>query len=239
MSDPSSPATGNGKCFVAAPLPHHLPGVLLQELPSRNFSQEEVRGTSVPPEASLIKPPQPPSRGPSLVPSVTGADHGHPVPSARHVHLKHHLHPPFPISCTFLGCQLPRVKFKLNLEFKDSRTWGNLYLQPVPLPVLDVHACTCMLSRVRLFVTPWTVAARLLCPCDFPGRNTGVGCHFLLQGIFLTQGLNSHLKLLTNYSLIVYIFKCSRGYGKPYISKMYKIKSWLLRSSHLRGSLCK
>ena len=28
---------------------------------------------------------------------------------------------------------------------------------------------------------------------DFPGRNTGVGCHFLLQGIFPTQGLNPHL----------------------------------------------
>ena len=27
---------------------------------------------------------------------------------------------------------------------------------------------------------------RLLCPWDFPGKNTGVGCHFLLQGIFLT-----------------------------------------------------
>ena len=35
--------------------------------------------------------------------------------------------------------------------------------------------------------------ARLLCPWDFPGRNTGVGCHFLLQGIFLTQGLNPGL----------------------------------------------
>ena len=35
--------------------------------------------------------------------------------------------------------------------------------------------------------TPWTVAARLLCPWDSPGKNTGVGCHFLLQGIFLTQ----------------------------------------------------
>ena len=36
-----------------------------------------------------------------------------------------------------------------------------------------------------------TVACQgLLCPCDFPGKNTGVGCHFLLQGIFLTQGLN-------------------------------------------------
>ena len=30
--------------------------------------------------------------------------------------------------------------------------------------------------------------ARLLCPWDFPGKNIGVGCHFLLQGIFLTQG---------------------------------------------------
>ena len=31
-------------------------------------------------------------------------------------------------------------------------------------------------------------STRLLCPWDFPGKSTGVGCHFLLQGIFLTQG---------------------------------------------------
>ena len=31
---------------------------------------------------------------------------------------------------------------------------------------------------------------RLLCPWDFPGKDTGVGCHFLLQGIFPTQGSN-------------------------------------------------
>ena len=30
--------------------------------------------------------------------------------------------------------------------------------------------------------------ARLLCPWDSPGKNTGVGCHSLLQGIFPTQG---------------------------------------------------
>ena len=29
--------------------------------------------------------------------------------------------------------------------------------------------------------------ARLLCPWDSPGKNKGVGCHALLQGIFLTQ----------------------------------------------------
>ena len=34
---------------------------------------------------------------------------------------------------------------------------------------------------------------RLLCPWDFPSKSTGVGCHFLLQGIFLTQGLNPGL----------------------------------------------
>ena len=28
------------------------------------------------------------------------------------------------------------------------------------------------------------------CPWDYPGKKTGVGCHFLLQGIFPPQGLN-------------------------------------------------
>ena len=57
----------------------------------------------------------------------------------------------------------------------------------------SIHVCVCVLSRVRLFVTPWTVAARLLCPWVFPGKDTGVGCLFLLQGIFLTQGQNPGL----------------------------------------------
>ena len=35
--------------------------------------------------------------------------------------------------------------------------------------------------------------ARLLCLWNFPGQNIGLGCHFLLQGIFETQGLNPHL----------------------------------------------
>ena len=32
--------------------------------------------------------------------------------------------------------------------------------------------------------------AKLLCPWDSPGKNAGVGCHSLLQGIFLIQRLN-------------------------------------------------
>ena len=33
----------------------------------------------------------------------------------------------------------------------------------------------------------------LLCPWNSPGKNTGVACHVLLQGIFLIQGLNPSL----------------------------------------------
>ena len=49
------------------------------------------------------------------------------------------------------------------------------------------------LSRVLTLVTHGLYPARLFCSWDSPGRNTGVGCYFLLQGIFLTQGLNPHL----------------------------------------------
>ena len=39
-------------------------------------------------------------------------------------------------------------------------------------------------------MTPWSVACQ---SWDSPGKNTGVGCHFLLQGIFPTQGSNPGL----------------------------------------------
>ena len=55
------------------------------------------------------------------------------------------------------------------------------------------------LSCIWLFVTPWTVFARLLCLWNFPGKNTGVGCHFLLQRIFLTQGLSPNLLRLLQW----------------------------------------
>ena len=47
------------------------------------------------------------------------------------------------------------------------------------------------------------VPARLLCPWDFPGKNTRVACHFLLQEIFLTQGFKLHLLCLMQWQLIL------------------------------------
>ena len=41
--------------------------------------------------------------------------------------------------------------------------------------------------------------ARLLCPWDSPGKNTGVSCHFLFQGIFLIQVSNPGLLCLLHW----------------------------------------
>ena len=61
-------------------------------------------------------------------------------------------------------------------------------------------ACLCALSCVQLFATPWTGGpSRLLCPWNSPGKNTGVGYHFLLQRIFPTQRSNLRLLCLLHW----------------------------------------
>ena len=47
-----------------------------------------------------------------------------------------------------------------------------------------------LLPQLCLTVTTWTIARQVLCPWDSLDKNTGVGSHSLLQGIFRTQGLN-------------------------------------------------
>ena len=76
-------------------------------------------------------------------------------------------------------------------------TWIRILWQPTTIlyvdkDVLGAWPCSC----VRLSVTPLTVSFQLLCPWDSPGKDTGMGCHFLLLGTFLTQGLNLHFLCL-------------------------------------------
>ena len=58
---------------------------------------------------------------------------------------------------------------------------------------LQKNVCAHLFSHVQFFVTPWTVACQAPCPQDYPGTITGVGCCFLLQGIFPTQVWNPSL----------------------------------------------
>ena len=62
---------------------------------------------------------------------------------------------------------------------------------------MERNMCVCVLSCfscVQLCVIVGLHPARLLCPWDSLGKNTGVGSHSFFQGIFLTQGLNLGLR---------------------------------------------
>ena len=62
---------------------------------------------------------------------------------------------------------------------------------------------------------------RLLCPWDFPGKNTEVGCHFLLQMIFLIQGSNPHFQHLLHYRWILYHWAHQGSPSNPICDSMW------------------
>ena len=65
------------------------------------------------------------------------------------------------------------------------RVYANVYI---------LKYVVCMRSVVSDSLQPHRLeSSRLLCPLNFPGENTGGGCHSLLQGIFVTQESNPGL----------------------------------------------
>ena len=60
----------------------------------------------------------------------------------------------------------------------------------------DMHASSIVSKSLQ---THGLWPARLLCPCSFLGKNTEVGCHFLLQGVCPTHGSNLPLLCLLHW----------------------------------------
>ena len=105
-----------------------------------------------------------------------------------------------PIKITMAFCtEIEQINFQICMQtkrpqtfktilWKKKRTWKitclvfRLYYKAT---VIKMHAVSC--SVVPDSVQPQGLQpTRLLCPWDFRGKSTGVGCHFLLQGIFPT-----------------------------------------------------
>ena len=113
----------------------------------------------------------------------------------------------------------PNCRWKLSRDCCDNRTEGSCMTQWTMsysgersrkdweqgkrnLTLAWVHLCNIMkvthspspmLTCPSLLRPHGLYPTRFLWPWDFPSKNTGVGCHFLLQRILLTQGLNPHL----------------------------------------------
>jgi len=89
----------------------------------------------------------------------------------------------------------------------------------------------CLVSHVWLFVTPWTIAHQAPLSMGFSSKNPGVHNHFLLQGIFPTQGLNLHLPCLLHCRG----FFTSEPLGKPIL--IYVVERMLSHHNTFSTSL--
>ena len=93
---------------------------------------------------------------------------------------------------SYWGSFLPR---DLTQVFWGSCFAGGFFTsEPLgkPLCIDFVAVVSCSVVSDSLW-PPWTVARQASLSMNFPDKNTGVGCHCLLQGIFLSQGLNPQL----------------------------------------------
>ena len=115
--------------------------------------------------------------------------------------------------CSKLSLKPTVTFFQLTFDFRprgtgvtwDHTTWTVTYLEDAMLVFLLQNflraertcwtnlltpECVFVLSHVQLFSNSRTVVHQAPLSMKFPGKNTELGCHFLLQGTFVTQGSN-------------------------------------------------
>ena len=91
--------------------------------------------------------------------------------------------------CHWLFC------FSGLLKVDDGTLWPWWLHETIPIINLYLSVCVyvCVLSCSDSFVTLWTAAHQAPLSMGVSSKNTEVGCHALLMGIFLTQGSNPSL----------------------------------------------
>ena len=126
-------------------------------------------------------------------------------------------------TCTFTHthAQIKKNRNILKLGKKFSKLgklqvtyMAHFYFMPYPnflIPTVCVCVCVCARARAHARVVTSVVSNSLqphglqpawpLCPQDFPGKNTGVGCYALFQGTFPTQGSNACLLSLPHWQV--------------------------------------
>ena len=127
------------------------------------------------------------------------------------------------MASTFLWMSVVRLKtksFQFTLVFKTE--------------IVDTNTCACRLtvcgqSGVQLFKTLWTAAHQAPRARDFPSKNSGLGCHFLLRGTFPTQGWSTGLLRLLHWQVIRYHLR--------HLGQQVHFRGWKVCSSFWATSL--
>ena len=141
-----------------------------------------------------------------------------------------------------------RLQYWSGLPFPSPRDLPSPGIEPTSLmsPALPGRFFTTELSGITYmrysgcsmisappvsssFVTPWTVAHQAPLSLGFPRQNTGVGCHFVFQGIFPIQGWNV---CLLQYRQILYYWATWKAPYLP-LTEWYYSSFW--NPSQLQG----
>ena len=102
---------------------------------------------------------------------------------------------------SLIGLQSRCQQGSFLLELLDGNPFFSFssFWKPLAFFNLCVCVCVCVCSVAQsrpIFSDPMECSLPgSFCPWNFSGKNIGVGCHFLLYGIFLTQGSNLCLSL--------------------------------------------
>ena len=110
--------------------------------------------------------------------------------------------PQSPKDCSIHLCLFCYLAYRVVITIFMSRDEKFLLLKIIKLNPATLlkkiiqHACSVMSDSLQ---SHGLQPARLLCSWDSSAENTGVGCHFLLQGIFPTQGSNPCLWCLLHW----------------------------------------
>ena len=122
----------------------------------------------------------------------------------------------------------PRIKpwsTALKADSLPSEPPGQvMWLWIIVLPIACVCACSVVSDSLRPHVLEPTRLC--LCPWNFPGKNTGIGCYFPLQGIFLTQGPDPRLLGLLHWQASSFPLCHLRSPNKDASDKLAESSPW-------------
>ena len=113
-------------------------------------------------------------------------------PVAGSLHLRDSACAECPSYCLRFTCDCAVWETTVPMLFIRNRSFSRcIFCALVPISIPQSHLLLFSRSVVSDTLRPHGLKhARLLCPWDSPGKNTGMGCHALLQGIFPAQRSN-------------------------------------------------
>ena len=142
------------------------------------------------------------------------------------------LHAHFPVSNHMTSCSQSKY-FSLQTPYQLAKTFMNIY-EFIYIFFMCVCVCVYVLTCVRFFVTPWTVALQAPLSMRFLRQEYWSVLWFPPPGVFPTQGLNPHPQCLLHCRHLLHHWAMKEAHVCFYIVSILvpkKVGHWLQHSN--------